>query len=91
MTKYSTTQTHKLQDYRRKRSGTSCVTVPIAINSSEVYSIVLKEYKGIKWYYKDASGNFSEINDRTNPALAVINPDSSLTVKQGGEFSFSKK
>ncbi|WP_255068960.1 T9SS type A sorting domain-containing protein [Lacihabitans sp. LS3-19] len=74
-----------------KRSGTSCVTVPIAINSSEVYSIVLKEYKGIKWYYKDASGNFSEINDRTNPALAVINPDSSLTVKQGGEFSFSKK
>jgi Domain of unknown function DUF11/Secretion system C-terminal sorting domain len=74
-----------------KRSGTSCVTVPIAINSEEVYNIVLKQYKGIKWYYKDASGNFSEINDKTNPALATINPDSSLTVKQGGEFSFSKK
>jgi uncharacterized repeat protein (TIGR01451 family) len=74
-----------------KRSGTSCVTVPIAINSEEVYKMVLKQYKGIKWYYKDASGNFSEINERTNPALAVINPDSSLTIKQGGEFSFSKK
>jgi uncharacterized repeat protein (TIGR01451 family) len=74
-----------------KRSGTSCVTVPIAINSDEVYKMVLKEYKGIKWYYKDASGNFSEINDKTNPALAVINKDSSLTIKQGGEFSFSKK
>ena len=74
-----------------KRSGTSCVTVPIAINSDEVYKMVLKQYKDVKWYYKDASGNFSEINDKTNPALAVINPDSSLTIKQGGEFSFSKK
>ncbi|MFN8429359.1 MAG: T9SS type A sorting domain-containing protein [Spirosomataceae bacterium] len=74
-----------------KRAGTSCTTVPIGINNNEVYNIVLKQYKGVKWYYKDASGNFSEINEKTNPNLAVINPDSSLTVKMGGEFSFSKK
>ncbi|MFC3809163.1 T9SS type A sorting domain-containing protein [Lacihabitans lacunae] len=74
-----------------KRSGTSCVTVPIAIKNDEVYNVVLKEYKSVKFYYKDASGNFSEINDKTNPALAVINKDSSLTVKQSGEYSFSKK
>lgn len=74
-----------------KKSGTSCVTVPIAISNNETYNIVIKEYKGLKWYYKDASGNFSEITEKTNPALAQINPDSSLTVKQGGEFSFSKK
>ncbi len=73
------------------RSGTSCCTVPIDIKSDEVYNIVLKQYKGVKWYYKDVSGNFLEINDKTNPSLAMINPDSTLTIKQSGEFSFSKK
>lgn len=89
--KFNFAQAQSFGNETDKRSGTSCVTVPIDIKSDEVYNIVLKQYKGVKWYYKDASGNFLEINDKTNPALAVINPDSTLTIKQSGEFSFSKK
>jgi uncharacterized repeat protein (TIGR01451 family) len=89
--KFSYSESQASGNQSAKRSGTSCVSVPISIKNNEVYNVVLKQYKGIKWYFKDASGNFSEINERTNSTLAVINPDSSLTVKQGGEFSFSKK
>ncbi|NBA89216.1 T9SS type A sorting domain-containing protein [Emticicia sp. CRIBPO] len=74
-----------------KKTGTSCVSVPISIKNDEVYSITLKEYKGVKWFFKDPSGNFSEITDQTNPGIASINKDSSLTIKQSGEYTFSKK
>lgn len=88
---YTFDQSQSSGNQTTKRSGINCVSVPISIKNNEVYNVVLKNYKGVKWYYKDISGNFSEINKNTNPALAVINPDSSLTVKQGGEFSFSKR
>jgi uncharacterized repeat protein (TIGR01451 family) len=89
--KYNYSEAQALGNESTKKSGSSCVTVPISIKNDEVYNIVLKEYKNVIWYYKDESGNFSEINDKTNPALAVINPDSTLTIKQSGEYSFSKK
>lgn len=71
--------------------ATNCVSVPVSIKNGEVYTVNIKQYKGIKWYYKDPTGNFIEITKTTNPALAIINPDSSLTVKQGGEYTFTKK
>jgi Domain of unknown function DUF11/Secretion system C-terminal sorting domain len=76
---------------KAKRSATNCVSVPISITAAEVYTITLKQYKGVKWFYKDQSGNFSELNKNSNSAIAGINPDSSLTIRQSGEYSFSKK
>jgi Secretion system C-terminal sorting domain/Domain of unknown function DUF11 len=76
---------------KAKRSATNCVSVPISITAAEVYTITLKQYKGVKWFYKDQSGNFSELNKNSNTAIAGINPDSSLTIRQSGEYSFSKK
>ncbi len=74
-----------------QKTGTSCVSVPISIKNGEVYNITLKQYKGVRWFYKDESGNFSEITEETNPAIATINEDSTLTIKQSGEYTFSKK
>jgi hypothetical protein len=74
-----------------KSFATNCVSVPISIKSGEIYNVVIKKYKGIKWYYKDPTGNFIEITKETNPSIASINTDSSLTVKQGGEYTFTKK
>jgi Secretion system C-terminal sorting domain/Domain of unknown function DUF11 len=89
--KYSFSEAQAYGIEKAKRSATNCVSVPISITSTEVYTISLKQYKGVKWYYKDQSGNFSELNKNSNSAIAGINPDSSLTIKQSGEYSFSKK
>ncbi|MGL4630639.1 MAG: T9SS type A sorting domain-containing protein, partial [Leadbetterella sp.] len=75
---------------KAKRSATNCCTVPVAINSNEVYTISLKQYKGVKWYFKDRSGNFQEITKRTNPLIAEISKDSTLIIRSKGEYSFSK-
>jgi hypothetical protein len=72
-------------------AATNCVSVPIQIKQNQVYSISLPSYKGVTWYYKDLAGNFSQIDEFTNPSVAEINPDSSLSIKQGGEYTFTKK
>ncbi len=89
--KYTFSEAQAFGIEKAKRSATNCVSVPISITAAEVYTITLKQYKGIKWYYKDQSGNFSELNKNTNVAIAGVNPDSSLTIRQSGEYSFSKK
>ncbi len=78
------------QDSSHPVAATSCVTVPIDIKKDEVYKVTLQNYKGLTWYYKDAAGNFSVINEFTNPAIAEINADSSLSIKQSGEFTYTK-
>ncbi len=89
--KYNFSEAQAYGIEKAKRSATNCVSVPISITSAEVYTITLKQYKGIKWYYKDQSGNFSELNKNSNVNIAGINADSSLTIRQSGEYSFSKK
>ncbi|WP_304234205.1 T9SS type A sorting domain-containing protein [Jiulongibacter sediminis] len=84
-------QTISTQDSSLPTAQTSCVTVPIEIKKDEVYKVTLQDYRGLTWYYKDAAGNFSEINEFTNPAIAEINPDSSLSIKQSGEFTYTKQ
>ena len=79
------------QDSDYKTMATSCVSVPISIQANQSYRIVLPDYEGITWYYKDPAGNYSKIDEFTNPNIAEINPDSSLNIKQGGEFTFTKK
>ncbi len=79
------------QDPFYKSMATTCVSVPIQIKSNQVYTINLRDYNGITWYYKDAAGNFSEITEYTNPAIAEINMDSSLSIKSGGEYTFTKQ
>ncbi len=78
------------QDSSHPIAATSCITVPIEIKKDEVYRITLQNYNGLKWYYKDAAGNYAEINDYTNPAIAEINSDSSLSIKQSGEFTYTR-
>ena len=78
------------QDSSHPIAATSCVTVPIEIKKDEVYRVSLQNYEGLKWYYKDAAGNYSEINEYTNPAIAQINADSSLSIKQSGEFTYTR-
>jgi uncharacterized repeat protein (TIGR01451 family) len=78
------------QDSSHPVAATSCITVPIQIKPNEVYKINLQSYAGLKWYYKDAAGNFSEIDQNTNPAIAVINSDSSLSIKRSGEFTYTR-
>ncbi|MGR3809122.1 T9SS type A sorting domain-containing protein [Jiulongibacter sp. NS-SX5] len=84
-------QTISTQDSSLPTMATSCVTVPIEIKKDEVYKVTLQDYRGLTWYYKDAAGNFSEINDFTNPAIAEVNADSSLSIKQSGEFTYTKQ
>lgn len=72
-------------------AATNCVSVPIQIKQNQIYSIRLPTYKGVTWYYKDLAGNFSEIDEFTNPSIAEVNKDSSLSIKQGGEYTFTKK
>lgn len=79
------------QDSSIPIAATNCVSVPIAIKQNQVYSISLPNYKGVTWYYKDVAGNFSQIDEFTNPAVAEINIDSSLSIKQGGEYTFTKQ
>ena len=79
------------QDGSLRIAATNCVTVPIAIKKDQVFNVSLASYKGLTWYYKDAAGNYAEINEYTNPAIAEINPDSSLSIKQGGEYTYTKK
>lgn len=71
--------------------GVSCVSVPISLKNGENYKVTLKKYNGVKWYYKNlSSGVYEEINKNTPADIAVINPDSSLSVLKGGEYTFSK-
>ncbi len=84
-------QTIPNQDPYYKSMATTCVSVPIQIKNNQIYTISLKNYEGITWYYKDAAGNFSEITEYTNPAVAEINLDSSLSIKQGGEYTFTRR
>ncbi|AWV98859.1 T9SS type A sorting domain-containing protein [Arcticibacterium luteifluviistationis] len=79
------------QDNTHAIAATSCVSVPIEIKKDEVYRVSLDSYANLTWYYKDAAGNFSEINETTNSTIAEINVDSSLSIKQGGEYTYTKQ
>lgn len=79
------------QDNSHAIAATSCVSVPIEIKKDEVYRVSLDSYANLTWYYKDAAGNFSAINETTNPTIAEINADSSLSIKQGGEYTYTKQ
>jgi hypothetical protein len=79
------------QDNSHAIAATNCVSVPINLKKDDVYRISLQKYKGLTWYYKDAAGNFSDINEFTNPAIAEVNADSSLSIKQPGEYTYIKK
>lgn len=71
--------------------GVSCVSVPISLKKGENYKVTLKKYNGVKWYYKNlSSGVYEEITKKTPADIATINPDSSLSVLKGGEYTFSK-
>lgn len=78
------------QDRSIATAATSCASVPIDIKKDEVYKITLQNYGNVKWYYKDVAGNFAQITEFTNPAIAEINPDSSLSIKHSGEFSYTR-
>ncbi|MFT5884712.1 MAG: putative repeat protein (TIGR01451 family) [Arcticibacterium sp.] len=78
------------QDNSIAIAATNCVSVPIEIKKDEVYKVTLQNYAGLTWYYKDAAGNFSSINEFTNPNIAEVLKDSSLSIKQSGEYTYTK-
>jgi uncharacterized repeat protein (TIGR01451 family) len=71
--------------------GVSCVSVPISLKKGDNYKVALKTYSGVKWYFKNtSSGVYEEINKNTPATIATVNADSSLSILQGGEYTFSK-
>jgi hypothetical protein len=89
--KYTFSEAQAVGIEKARKSAINCVSVPVEIKASEVYTVTLKNYVGVKWYFKDNVGNFTEVTANTANSIAVINKDSSLTIRQSGEYSFSKK
>ena len=79
------------QDNSHAIAATNCVSVPVNLKKDDVYRISFQKYKGLTWYYKDAADNFLDINEFTHSAMAEVNADSSLSIKQPGEYTYIKK